>query len=352
MKTCLITINRAFNSDFQSLYLQTKILKDKYDKVYFLNSYKTHKVLEKVYCHVDEVIDIYPYIEETYAKKYQTWQNVYDGFDVSAIPHIDDVWVFGGILSEGSRLARKFGDTLEFLLDKNRYMAYISLCTNFCKMYAALKIVNKFDSQIHEICYDPCETSYSLLEGALKPKKNPIVYHGYDIPSLNILRLDSYQAGMKGESITPLLFDSYDLVYGYSYMTKARAAIHDEVQQLLDIDQFDVRVFCKNKFEESDDFLSREDYLSHIHASNYTLIMPAYYPEMFSVYRFIESIKLDCLPFVHEWCNIKDVTKSFNMTFDEIMIGSKEELINKLVGFSEQDRMRLINYYKEKMNII
>jgi hypothetical protein len=78
MKTCLIAVNRAFNSDFESLYLQTKHLIGKYDKVYFLNSYKTHKVLEKVRCKVDEVIDIYPYIEATYEKKYANWREAYE----------------------------------------------------------------------------------------------------------------------------------------------------------------------------------------------------------------------------------------------------------------------------------
>lgn len=351
MKTCLITINRAFNSDFNSLYLKTKILRDKYDKIYLLNSYKTHKVLDKIYCHVDGVIDIYPHIEDTYAKKYVTWQEVYDAFDVSQVPHIDDVWVFAGIQSEGSKLIRKYPDNMENLLDKKTYMAYISLCTNFVKMYAALKIAHTYNAQVHEICYDPGEYSFSLLSGPLKLKKEPEVYHGYDIPHLNMKRLDSYQIGMRGESITPLLFDSYDLVYGYSYMTKARKHIHEEVQQLLDIPQFDIKVFCKNKLEDSDTFLSREEYLSYIHSANYTLIMPAYYPRIFSISRFLEAIKLDCLPFVHHWCEIEDVCKSFDITFDEILINTKEELINKLVGFSEQDRMRLINYYKEKMNI-
>jgi hypothetical protein len=39
------------------------------------------------------------------------------------------------------------------------------------------------------------------------------------------------------------------------------------------------------------------------------------------------------------------------MNFDEILIHSKEELINKLETFSEAKRIGLVNYYKEKLNI-
>lgn len=351
MKTCLLIVNRPFKSDFDSLYGQVIHLKDKYDKVIVMHPYKTEKVLEAIPIHVDESISFFDKImDEVVPKKHATWHDFYMSLDYD-LGHIDDVWFFGGSMSEGSYLKRKWPWCLDKHLDKYQYMNYISVAKLYTTQYIALWVANKYDAQIYELCYDPGEFSMSLVEDErIKPKKDVIVYHGYDIPSLGIKRLDSFQEYLQ-TTTTTFTFDTYDFVFGYSYMTKEREATHNTIQELYNSidDKYDKLLFVKNKIEDHNSFLSREEYMRYIQASRFTLIMPAYEKDCFSIYRLLESVYHDCVPLIHESCNIKDVSESYGFNLERLIVN--KDSINTLLGMPDSEHEALLMYLKEQLNL-
>jgi hypothetical protein len=264
---------------------------------------------------------------------------------------VDDVWFFGGSMSEGSYLKRKWPWCLDKHLDKHQYMNYVSVAKLYTTQYIALWVANKYDAQIYELCYDPGEFSMSLVEDErIKPKKDVIVYHGYDIPSLGIKRLDSFQEYLKTTSVTySMLY--YDFVFGYSYMTKEREHTHNTIQKLYDtIDsKYEKLLFVKNKIDDENTFLTREEYMRYIKNSNFTLIMPAYENGCFSIYRLLESVYHDCMPLIHSSCNIKDVQMSFEMDLSFLLVD--EININIHLGMNNQEYQNNMNYLKKKLNL-
>lgn len=56
--------------------------------------------------------------------------------------------------------------------------------------------------------------------------------------------------------------------------------------------------------DSSDELLAYDDYCKLLEASMYTLIIPSYDTTTFSLRRFVEAIVHDCVPLIHEDCNI------------------------------------------------
>lgn len=352
MKTALLVINRPFGSDFDSLYGQTVHLVGKYDKIYFLNPYKTNRVLSKIVPEV-ESIDICEFLSRVHKMTYQTWEDVYNEFDLD-LPAIDDVWIFGGPMSEGGKLKRKFGDTVGKYLTKNGFMNFISVSNLYSMLYMTLKLVNKYDSQIHELCYDPAEFSFGCIkEPRVKPRKSPLVYHAYDIPSLGIKRLDTWKEYLDNYTPKTDLFEREvsDLVYGYSYMTLERKSVYDDIIKVvseIDTETYKVKIFEKNKIHNIDTSLSRDDYINEIMNSRFTLVFPAYAKDVFSIYRFMESLYYDCLPLIHSSCesSLVDVQNSFGISMDYLIFTTGSDL-NCLLEMSEESRRAMLAMYKE-----
>jgi len=346
MKTCLLVVNRPFLSDFDSLYGQVIHLKDKYDKVILLHPYKTNKVVEHIPIRVDESVRFDEDISKAYEKSYTTWIDYYNDISLLKDIKIDDIWIFGGSLSEGSKLKRRWPDQLDRCLDKHDYMFYISVCKLYVTQYLVLKIANWNDAQIYEVCYDPGEFSLAMVKDErIKPKKDVIVYHGYDIPEFGIKRLDSFQEYLLTTSITYSM-EYFDFVFGYSYITKERKLTHDTIQEIYNSldSKYEKLLFVKNKIDEINTFIPRNEYLRYIHNSDFTLIMPAYEKDCFSIYRLLESVHHDCIPLIHESCFVKDVEDSYDIDLSPYIISNTN--INDAMSMNRDAGLK---YLKDKL---
>lgn len=349
MSSAILIVNRAFDSDFDSLYGQVKYLNGKYDQVYFIHTYKTDRVLKKIPIAVHS-ISINEWMGKIFdEKKYTKWIEFFDDFDID-LDDIDDIWLFGGSLSDGGKLKRKHPNSLDNALEKNSYMFFQSVCKQYFIEYVALKLAKKYDCPIHEVCYDPGEFLLSYVKDERIKPREVNVYHGYVIPHLGIRRLDTFQSYLRN---TPISFFSdapeSDFCFGYSYMTKDRAKTNETIQEVLGAidDKYVKRVFVKSKIEDIDTSINRMSYMEHIHKSKFTLIVPAYEQDCFSIYRFLESVYYGCLPLVHESCNLDGIFDCFGCTLDALVIN--KDNINEKLAMSEVERLKLVNYYREIM---
>jgi hypothetical protein len=67
--------------------------------------------------------------------------------------------------------------------------------------------------------------------------------------------------------------------------------------------------------------------------------------------RFIESIFYNCLPLVFDHCVYEEFFESYNIDksiYDEIIV-NQDNVLDKLTNMTEQRRVEIIEYMKEKL---
>jgi hypothetical protein len=71
-----------------------------------------------------------------------------------------------------------------------------------------------------------------------------------------------------------------------------------------------------------------------------------YDPLTFSIYRMQESLHLDCLPLIHNTCNIEHIIDDFDLdknVIEKLLVGDEFQ------PFSEAERCDIIDYLKPKL---
>jgi hypothetical protein len=360
MKTALIATTRAFSSDFKSLYEQMAFLREEYDRIYLIHTYSTNRIVkfieETAKIKIQKDFSINHLIDEVFDRKWDNWEKFFHGVDISFLDeyHIDDIWFFGPPLSDGGNLKRgKLG--IEKNFQKNSYMRFKSINRLYLLNHILLKIANHKKAYFHELCYDPGEASVNeLTDPLLIPQAGYTVYHGYDIPELGMKRHNCYQYGLVHVGpIFPFSSKDFDIVFGYSYMNKERKKEHESIQKFIEkIKDGKIRhkIMYRSKIDDIDTLVSKDEYMSLIAESRFTLVIPAYHKGMFSCFRFIESIFYDCLPLIFDHCNYKDFFASYNIDQEYV----KDILINdsnifEAVQMNENRRLELIQYFKDKL---
>jgi hypothetical protein len=360
MKTALILTTRAFSSDFKSLYEQMAFLREEYDEIHLVHPYSTDR-LKKF---IEETASIKIKTNTSISKDlddigrkhlYANWEEYYDAIDLSFLDgiHIDDVWMFGAPLSEGGHLRRGMNG-LNKNFRKHAYMKFLSVAKLYMINYFALKIANEKGAFYHEMCYDPCEFSVEeITEEKVMPKHGHQAYHGYDIPSIKMKKHTAYQYGLKNVGMQfPFASKEYDAVFGYSYMTAERKSDHELMQSVYK--QLENRDNCKllyrSKPDGIDTLVEKDAYMALIADSRFTFILPAYMKNMFSCYRFIESLFHDCLPLIFDHCNYAEFFKSYGINSDMIQeIIVNETNLNAAISMKEERRIEILEYLKERL---
>lgn len=287
---------------------------------------------------------------------YNTWgeylekENLFESLD-----DIEEIVVFGGILSSATALTREKNAFNKIYLSRSQ-MNFKANGTYLTGLFQLIKISRERKIPIHEICYDPCENSIFQLTKYLPHKL--YCYHGYDWPDYNLIRLDSLQTYLKKNKsfFDSLLEESVceekniDLCFGFTALTVHREKQYDDLMAgFKRVENITVKLFVRHKKLDIDAFVKRDEYISNIKRSRYTLIIPPYDPNHFSVYRFLESIHNDCLPLITCDTYTHDFVQSFNIskeyinriTVDYSTIGDK---VNEL---TENERQFLLKYFKE-----
>lgn len=360
MKNIVLFTTRPITSKYtKSLIEQMSILKEYQDEgtnIIFV----TPKSDERNARYIEEVAGIRiartisykdHYYDVVYSKKYKTWyEYLKHEFLFENLKHVDQIIVFGGLLSDSTDMIRK-KNRLEKIMHTWQQMNFTSNGTYISGMLQLVKLSRECKIPFHEICYDPCENSVDLL--SYKPF-DYTCYHGYDWPEYNLKRLDSLQHFLLFGPKKSILFDDdekeLDLCFGFTALTKDREKQYDDVMNSLENIDMKTKIYVRHKSLGIDTFVDRDTYLSDIKKSKYTLIIPPYDLKHFSIYRFIESIYYDCLPLITKDVYINDFLVSFEIDkqiCNRITV-DYNEIGNRISDISEKERIEILNYFKNK----
>jgi hypothetical protein len=337
-----------------------------YDRVVLFHAYKTNKIVDFIQntarIKIDRVVSTSYAFDDLVANTYSTWREFYENFEYDlGNEKIDDVYLFGAPLSDGGHLKRKHNG-LEKNLDNNKFITFVSVAKHYFTAYAAIKVANREGASFIEICYDPGENSVGQLRDAIRPK-DVNVFHGYDIPDLEIKKHHFYQDGLQvafhpQHSHPTIFFDdfgsqpTFDLVFGYSYMNKERKATHEYFTKIRENLPSNLKTIfpVKNKLEDIDTSVSRNEYLSLLDRSRFTFVAPAYQAGCFSPFRFIEAVYYDCLPLVFETCNSRPFFESYDIDLEtQCLLIVDPATVNGALAMSEHLRAQLLRTLREKI---
>lgn len=276
------------------------------------------------------------YFDFTY---YELSKYLYDKINIK---NISKIFVFGGPLSEGAKLKNKY-DNFKDIYYSKRFLKFISVgIKQLLGSYFIHYLAEKDNIKIYELLFDPQEVSLQKIN------KNVKTFHGIDIEKYNIKRLDTLQYYLKNNNFSFFneIYDKiYDLTFGMTVLTNDRIQPYEKIKKQVN-KIHNINFFIKNKFEDIDTFILREDYLEFIKKSRFTFILPSYDKDTFSIYRFLESIWYDCLPLIFNDCRIDLFKKSFNI--DEERLRYITISYNEIEFPSEERRLELLNYFKDK----
>lgn len=245
---------------------------------------------------------------------YKDWMQVYRGLDPRPLKRFKTLFIMGGLLSTGSQLGRHLKRAEVFPHDRGQ-LRFQSQALNLINALWILKAHNDFSIPIHEWAIDPLELSLDRFHDDVAPKSRYQLYHGYDIPDYGARRLDNLQYFYERHP-EPVPEDKpLDFVFGYTMLKgTSREAYRKDIQRVLK--QFPSgrrKIFARDDAQGIDTLVCKADYLNALAQSKYTLVLPAYDQQQFSISRFQEALHVDCLPILHEDVNAKDVERSFRV---------------------------------------
>lgn len=249
--------------------------------------------------------------------KNSTWFDLHDH-------KIDKIYVLGGMLSKS--INREKNDAYAKMLGRQSYMNFMSIGGLIAPLLQLVKLAIQSEADVIEIIYDPqeCQLKYAFEDG-FRPRSYEALFV-YNIPAY----------GLKHE---PLLCNptlnieprekTIDFVFGGSFVTPDRHAIYEKVNRVIDRLPGFKEVYVKHNMLDVNTSIPYDEYLSKIASARHTLIIPAYDTNTFSAMRFIESIKLNCLPYIMSSVRIDEFFATYDIDTKAI-----EDIIIDDVGFS------------------
>lgn len=259
---------------------------------------------------------------------------------MSELKEYDEFYIIGGIDYPQSKLSRFHKRKGVFPNDKDQ-INWQQTGRSLTCVLAILKAHQEYDIPIKELAFDPCELSLNLFHNSVKPVKNHQLYHGYDIEKYNMKRVDSLQYFQQYNRVSSYIEvdKKFDFCFGYTvFKGSGREKYVNYVDELARRSRS--KIFVENHQTEENTLVPFNEYYQFIKKSRFTLILPAYDKNSFSIYRFLESIEADCLPLIHPDCNIDDVNKSFGVDLSNLKTSE---------FFSEDERIRILSKLKSKL---
>lgn len=278
--------------------------------------------------------------QQILTKKIPSWNEVYDKLDVSPLQQYDVLIILGGLFLRSAGIIRGGKREQVFPLD-SQSLTFQSHSKPMMNALAMLKAHREYGIPLHEQAKDPDEMPLANVHESYKPKSNYCLYHGYDIPKYNIKRLDTAQYVVKKRPPNLFCHKNYDFVGGYNLMFHDTKTERFRASTIEDVQKYasgfgNHLVLLRNKLEGTNTVKPRQEYLELIVRSKYTMIVPAFDPHCFSIYRIVESLARGCLPLVHESCNRVDVEKSFGTDLSPLVLTAP---------VSEKRRLELLEHF-------
>lgn len=340
MSILFFTTRNVTSNMSAGLLANLAILEKESNDIDFLMSTKTDKSAKHIRSvtglPIRKSVNLFGQFYETSGLTMASWKEIYDALDVSGMKQYSGLYIMGGLLHPSANVYR-FSSKLPNFLDSALCITFRQVGNNIINILGILKAHKEYGIPLHEFSYDSDELCCSLISSVGEYYQ----YHIYDIPRYNMKRLDGLlyhlqKAPVELEETTKV----FDLTFGYTVFPNGnRPSFVEYVNDMAKAFE-KVNLYTINKLTGEDNSIPREMYLNKIKQSRFTLIIPSYDKNCFSLYRFIESIHNDCLPLIHKDCFTEDVEKSFDVKFDQ--------LINRIP--TESERLELLHYYKEKMS--
>lgn len=343
----LVYSTRGVTSPIFHHYLQMmQYVETVCDTVDFFSPYATERPLK----HVQEVSKLkfnkhVNHLVDAYHEKFihmKTWDEIYDAIDIEFLKDYDDIFIYGGLFSTASNLRRYTKRNGVFPRDSGQ-IKFQSVAIPCVYILAILKANRVYNTRVHELALEPLEMSLDLFHADYTPKSNHFLYHGHSKNSLNISRLDYFQYYLLKKSDG--LFEvekaekTIDFTFGLTVIEQVRQKYEYDARDF--IKQFpNSRFYIRNKLTGEDNYVDRLTYFDQLAKSKYTMIVPAYDTTMFSVYRLMEALYCDCLPFIHPDCYLDDMNESFGIDFGRLVVDKP---------WSEEDRLKLLEEFKSKV---
>lgn len=114
------------------------------------------------------------------------------------------------------------------------------------------------------------------------------------------------------------------------------------------------RLGCKLITDTLKESCSQTEYFEKLSYSKYTIVIPSFDKTTFSIYRMLEALSVNCLPFIYKDCDLTDLKntfpKLFRFIFDfDLILNDFSELEEKMKLFDEV-REDIIEYFNENKN--
>lgn len=318
--------------------------------IVLLHPNKTNKSFDNIPLNVN----FYSYHNLFYSimenKTYSDWRQFYENENwFINFKNVDNIILYGGMLSEGSGLKYDKNGLSKIFDIGNRSQLYFRSVSKYLMCYLQLaKFAHKNNINVIEFTYDPGENT--LDQSTIELKKY-VKLHGYNSDIANFKRFDSLQHYYKNKNTQ--LFNvekKYDLTFGYTVITDERKNYAKKLNSFLSINNnLKYNFFVKDKFDDINTTVNRNKYLNYIEQSKYTLIIPAYRDDMFSIYRFIESINYNCIPLIFDDVVINEFVETFDIDsniINQIVITYDQDISNTI---KKIDRNYLLKYFKGKI---
>lgn len=320
---------------------------DQYDSIDYLTAAKTDAAKRLIESRsgfkINRHINTFTEWHNRSGKLLSDWYSVYCTLDVRCLQEYDSLHLIGGLDFHNSNLGRSLSRRGVFPRDRAQ-MKFQSTAAHLVNILALVKAHRDFGIPLHEIAFDPNEMSCDLFHSDVAVRDNYHLYHGYDVPAFRMKRLDSLQHHFSKDAVT--LEESekvFDFTFGY-FILDDSGRQHYPAQINEVASQFARKnLYCKNEYTGENTIIAGDAYLEKVKQSRYTYMLPSYNKHCFSIYRFVESIKHDCLPLIHRDCNIEDVSMSFGVDLS-VLVRSD--------AFAESDRLELLDVLKQKMLVV
>ena len=325
-KNILITTNNGLSSKFlfhticdiaESLYIENKN-----NKVYFLSHYASKDRVLKLFKKenrspfFDEIILSRDFTNDLDYSIYDNWLEVYNTLDITSLPEIDEIIEVGSALSEGNRLQFGVTDFNNLFMSKAQFK-FISGRKQKENILLAYKIASTRNIKLRHFIIDPQEVNYNdfNFKGIEYERFFPYTSAKFDFIKHNAF-LNSYIGRTSFEK-------DFDFVFGYTILTQDRSSSTNYLNEVLDsISDLKTKIFLRDKYNNIDTFVKKDEYLDYINKSKFTLIIPSYNEETFSAFRYIESIYSGCVPLI---LNTVDISEAKNSLYipDELIVSAE-----------------------------
>ena len=318
-KNILICSNKGISSkfvfntlhDIAIQYYKEIKEKDPNSNVIFLTQYSSKKNVYSLFDRnnkeyfFDDVIVYKDYFINTDYTQKDNWLDVYETLDISNFPKVHKIIEIGSALSEVTKIQNGYMTYDSLFMNKNQFK-YLSIRTNKEYIMLILKLLRRDRCNLDHYIIDPQEFNYNDVVSDINYER----FFGYTSDKIDFKRNDNFlksfiQNGKAGEKI-------FDFTFGYTVLTKSRSDFDiDYLINKFTENNLKSNFYIKDKFKDIDTFITKDEYLEKIKQSKFTLIIPSYDKNTFSIFRYQESIMNGCIPLILDSCYLDEVKKDF-----------------------------------------